>query len=116
MLRPAALTLALSATLVPTTLHSQAPDTAAVRAAYARVVAFRDSMERAHGHFVAVNGIWMHYLEWGSAKGVPLVWAHGSGSDGFELRAVAPRLAEAGYRVLAVDYRGLLDRVRETQR
>ena len=74
MLRPAALTLALSATLVPTTLHSQAPDTAAGRAAYARVVAFRDSMER------------------------------------------APRLAEAGYRVLAVDYRGLLDRVRETQR
>ena len=73
MLYPAALTLALSATLVPTTLHSQAPDTA-VRAAYARVVAFRDSMER------------------------------------------APRLAEAGYRVLAVDYRGLLDRVRETQR
>ena len=55
-------------------------------------------------------------LEWGSAKGVPLVWAHGSGSDGYELRAVAPRLAEAGYRVLAVDYRGLLDRVRETQR
>jgi len=36
---------------------------------------------------------------------------HGGG-----LRAVAPRLAEAGYRVLAVDYRGLLDRVRETQR
>jgi len=60
MLHPAALTLALSATLAPTTLHSQAPDTAAVRA--------------------------------------------------------APRLAEAGYRVLAVDYRGLLDRVRETQR
>lgn len=47
MLRPAALTLALSATLAPTTLRSQAPDTAAVRAAYARVVAFRDSMEQA---------------------------------------------------------------------
>jgi len=48
----------------------------------------------------------MHYLERGDRKGVPLVWAHGSGSDGYELRAVAPRLAEAGYRVLAVDYRG----------
>src|SRR5690348_1335227 len=106
MLRPTALPLALAVTLAATTLRAQTVDTAAVRAAYARVVAYRDSMERAHGHFVAVDGIRMHYLEWGDTKGVPLVWAHGSGSDGYELRQVAPRLAEAGYRVLAVDYRG----------
>ena len=72
MLRPAALALALSAaSFAPTTLRSQTPDTAAVRATYARVVAFRDSMERAHGHFVAVDGIRMHYLEWGDPKGRP---------------------------------------------
>jgi len=85
---------------------AQTSGTPQARAAYAKAVAVRDSMERAHGHFVAVNGIRMHYFEWGDAKGVPLVWAHGSGSDGYELRHVAPRLAEAGYRVLAVDYRG----------
>jgi pimeloyl-ACP methyl ester carboxylesterase len=85
---------------------AQTKETPQARAAYARVTAMRADFERAHGRFVAVNGIRMHYLEWGDAKGVPLVWAHGSGSDGYELRHVAPRLAEAGYRVLAVDYRG----------
>jgi pimeloyl-ACP methyl ester carboxylesterase len=85
---------------------AQTIETPQARAAYAKVVAQRNDLERSHGRFVAVNGIRMHYLEWGDAKGVPLVWAHGSGSDGYELRAVAPRLAEAGYRVLAVDYRG----------
>jgi len=94
------LVLASSSGLAQTTATPQA------RAAYEKVVAMRNEFERAHGHFVAVDGIRMHYLEWGDAKGVPLVWAHGSGSDGYELRRVAPRLAEAGYRVLAVDYRG----------
>ena len=85
---------------------AQTNETPQARAAYANVVARRAEFERAHGRFVTVNRIRMHYLEWGDARGVPLVWAHGSGSDGYELRAVAPRLAEAGYRVLAVDYRG----------
>ena len=48
----------------------------------------------------------MHYLEWGEQNGIPLVWAHGSASTGYEIRAVAPRLVQAGYRVLSVDYRG----------
>jgi len=74
------LVLALSSALAPTTLRSQAVDTSRVRAAYATVVARRDDIERSHGRFVTVNGIRMHYLEWGDAKGVPLVWAHGSGS------------------------------------
>jgi pimeloyl-ACP methyl ester carboxylesterase len=87
-------------------LRSQTDDTSRVRAAFTAVTALRNDYERQHGHFVAVNGIRMHYLEWGDSKGVPLVWAHGSASSGLELRAVAPRLAAAGYRVLAVDYRG----------
>ena len=103
MLRPIALILALAATLAPATVRSQAVDTARVRAAHAKVTAMRDGIERAHGRFVTVKGIRMHYLEWGDAKGVPLVWAHGSGSRAYEIRAVAPRLVEAGYRVLAVD-------------
>jgi pimeloyl-ACP methyl ester carboxylesterase len=106
MLRLAALVLALCSIVGPVPLRSQAVDTARVRAAYAAVTALRNDYERSHGRFVTVNGIRMHYLEWGDARGVPLVWAHGSGSSGYEIRAVAPRLAEAGYRVLAVDYRG----------
>jgi pimeloyl-ACP methyl ester carboxylesterase len=81
-------------------------DTVRVRAAYDAVSALRDEVERDHGRFVEVNGIKMHYLEWGKADGVPLVWTPGSASTAYELRAVAPRLADAGYRVLAVDPRG----------
>ena len=105
MRRPVALALVLSA-LGPTTLRAQPVDTARVRAAYATVVARRDGIERAHGRSVTVDGIRMHYLEWGDAKGVPLVWAHGSGSRAYEIRTLAPRLVQAGYRVLAVDVRG----------
>ena len=106
MLRRVTLALALSSTLAPAILGSQAIDTARVRLGYATVTAMRNDLERSHGRFVTVNGIRMHYLEWGKKNGVPFVWAHGSASTGYEIRAVAPRLVEAGYRVLAVDYRG----------
>ena len=103
MIRPAFLVLAIFSTL-PATLRSQ--DTARARAAYAAVTALRNDYERQFGHFVTVNGIRMHYLEWGDKNGVPLVWAHGNATTAYEIRAVAPRLAQTGYRVLAVDYRG----------
>src|SRR5688572_8792753 len=85
---------------------AQTIETPQARTAYAKAVALRDAFERSHGRFVSVNGIRMHYFEWGDAKGVPLVWAHGSGSRAYEIRALAPRLVQAGYRVLAVDVRG----------
>ena len=106
MLPPVTLALALSSTLASATLGAQAVDTARVRAAYAAVTALRNDHQRSHGRFVEVNGIRMHYLEWGEQNGIPLVWAHGSASTGYEIRAVAPRLVQAGYRVLSVDYRG----------
>jgi pimeloyl-ACP methyl ester carboxylesterase len=92
--------------LLSSSALAQTIDTARVRAAYSAVTAVRNDYERSHGRFVTVNGIRMHYLEWGEPNGVPLVWAHGSASSGYEIRAVAPRLVQAGYRVLAVDYRG----------
>jgi len=85
---------------------AQTIETPQARIAYAKAVALRDDFERSHGRFVTVNGIRMHYLEWGDKKGVPLVWAHGSGSRAYEILALAPRLVQAGYRVLAVDVRG----------
>ena len=100
------LTIAIVSTISGAALHAQAVDTARVREAYKVATAMRDDIERAHGRFVTVNGIKMHYLEWGNARGVPFVWAHGSASTAYEIRAVAPKLVEAGYRVLAVDYRG----------
>ena len=106
MLRLSPLIVASALLLASSGALAQTKETPQARAAYARVVAYRTGIEQAHGRFVAVNGIRMHYLEWGNASGVPLVWAHGSGSDGYELRHVAPKLAAAGYRVLAVDYRG----------
>jgi len=106
MRRPATLVMALALTPIPSTFAAQAVDTARVRAAYDSVTTLRNQYERSHGRFVTVNGIRMHYLEWGDKNGMPLVWAHGSASTGYEVRHVAPRLAQAGYRVLAVDYRG----------
>lgn len=59
-----------------------------------------------HGHFIEVNGIRMHYLEWGDGDGVPLIWSHGYSSTAFELAEVAPGLVDAGYHVYSIDYRG----------
>jgi pimeloyl-ACP methyl ester carboxylesterase len=106
MLRPATLVIALALTPIPSTVAAQAVDTARVRAAFDTGTTLRNQYERSQGRFVTVNGIRMHYLEWGEQNGIPLVWAHGSASSAYEIRAVAPRLAQAGYRVLAVDYRG----------
>jgi pimeloyl-ACP methyl ester carboxylesterase len=98
--------LALAALLAPSSARAQAVDTARVRAAFQAVTTRRDEIERTHGRYLDLDGFRMHYLEWGSPEGIPLVWAHGSASTAYEIRAVAPRLAAAGYRVLAVDYRG----------
>ena len=106
MIRTAILAFLAALPSSPANAQTRQVDTARVRAAYDAATALRKQYERDHGRFAEVNGIRMHYLEWGKADGVPLVWAHGSASTAYEIRAVAPRLAAAGYRVLAVDYRG----------
>lgn len=100
------LSLLLVAAAWQPSVQAQSVDTARVRAAYQATQKLRDDYERKHGRFADVNGIRLHYLEWGSPSGIPLVWAHGSASSAYEIRGVAPRLAAAGYRVLSVDYRG----------
>ena len=62
--------------------------------------------EEAHGRIARVNGIAMHYLEWGEPDPVPLIWAHGFSSTAYEFVEVGPGLAEAGLHVIAVTYRG----------
>ncbi len=62
--------------------------------------------ENAHGHFIGTKNVRMHYLTWGSPSGIPLIWAHGSFTNGYELLPIADRLVTAGYYVIAIDYYG----------
>lgn len=48
----------------------------------------------------------MHYLTWGSPSGLPLIWSHGSLTNGFEFLTIADSLVKAGYYVIAIDYYG----------
>lgn len=48
----------------------------------------------------------MHYLTWGNASGTPLIWAHGSFTNAYELLHIADSLVKAGYTVIAIDYYG----------
>lgn len=54
--------------------------------------------------FTTVGGVRIHYEAYGS--GEPVVLIHGLGASAAAWRRVAPHLAEAGYRVLALDLKG----------
>lgn len=60
-------------------------------------------IEREDG-FTSVDGVRIHYEAYGS--GEPVVLIHGLGASAAAWRRVAPHLAEAGYRVLALDLKG----------
>lgn len=90
----------------PTPPPSVFPDTPENRALVDQAYADYLFMDKQHGHDISVNGISMHYLEWGDDAGVPLIWAHGYSSSAFEFAGVGAKLAEAGYHVYAIDYRG----------
>ncbi|MBI2150529.1 MAG: alpha/beta hydrolase [Acidobacteria bacterium] len=57
------------------------------------------------GRFVTVNGLRIHYLEWGAAGNPPLIMLHGIGRVAHTFDHIAPHFA-AKYHVLAVDMRG----------
>lgn len=54
--------------------------------------------------FTSVGGVRIHYEAYGA--GDPVVLVHGLGASGAAWRRLAPYLAEAGYRVLALDLKG----------
>ncbi|MBC8984358.1 alpha/beta hydrolase [Pedobacter sp. N36a] len=62
--------------------------------------------EKQHGGFVKTNNVNMHYLSWGNPAGIPLIWSHGSLTNGYELLKVADDLVKAGYYLIAIDYYG----------
>jgi esterase len=55
--------------------------------------------------FITVDGLRIHYLEWGSADKPPLIMLHGIGRVAHTFDHIAPHFASR-YRVLAVDMRG----------
>jgi len=54
---------------------------------------------------INVNGIDIHYLEWGDATNPPLIMLHGIGRIAHSFSHVAPHFSD-DYRVMAVDMRG----------
>lgn len=48
----------------------------------------------------------MHYLQWGNPKDTPLIWIHGSFTNGYELADLANAIVGKGYHLIAIDYYG----------
>ena len=82
------------------------PITTADVTLYQQAVALYDKTEAESARIANVNGITLGYLEFGEKNAVPLIWAHGSGSNRYELFNVQAGLVKAGYRVISIDYRG----------
>lgn len=56
--------------------------------------------------FVEVDGVRIHFQEFGEPSATPVLLIHGYTASTFVWNNVAPQLAEAGFRVLAVDLIG----------
>ncbi len=57
-------------------------------------------------HFVNIDGISIHFQEFGDEAAPPIVLIHGYTASVYVWKTVAPMLADAGFRVLAVDLIG----------
>jgi pimeloyl-ACP methyl ester carboxylesterase len=55
--------------------------------------------------FVTVNGLRIHYLDWGSPAKRPFIMLHGIGRVAHSFDHIAPRFKDS-YHVLAIDMRG----------
>ncbi|MGQ0540271.1 MAG: alpha/beta fold hydrolase [Blastocatellia bacterium] len=59
-----------------------------------------------HSHFINVDSARVHYQEFGERSGPTLILLHGYTASVYVWKDVAPRLAEAGFHVIAVDLIG----------
>ncbi len=57
-------------------------------------------------HFVTVDGARVHYQEFGDERNPPMVLIHGYTASVYVWKTSAPMLADAGFRVIAVDLLG----------
>ena len=61
---------------------------------------------REHSHFTEVDGVTVHYQEFGEKSNPSLLLIHGFTASTYVWREVAPRFAEEGFHVVAVDLLG----------
>jgi len=59
-----------------------------------------------HSHFINVDGVRMHFQEFGDAAKPPMILIHGYTASVYVWKTVAPMLADNGFRVIAVDLVG----------
>jgi len=59
-----------------------------------------------HSHFVEVDGAEIHYQEFGDRSKPTLILVHGFTASVYVWKTVAPRLADAGFHVIAIDLVG----------
>ncbi|NNE66724.1 MAG: alpha/beta hydrolase [Pyrinomonadaceae bacterium] len=59
-----------------------------------------------HSEFVEIDGVKVHYQEFGSSSDPTIIMIHGYTASTFVWKTAAPRLAKAGYHVIAVDLPG----------
>lgn len=59
-----------------------------------------------HSHFTEVDGATIHYQEFGEATNPTLLLIHGYTASTFAWHSVAPRFADEGFHVVAVDLLG----------
>lgn len=64
------------------------------------------AFEHEHGRYVQTSNVRMHYLTWGDPKNIPVIWAHGSLTSGYEVMNIAKKITDAGYYLIAIDYYG----------
>lgn len=62
-------------------------------------------MSHSHDHFIMVNNLVLHYLEWDGREEPPMLLLHGATGHAHLWDAFAPALADS-YRVIALDQRG----------
>ena len=58
-------------------------------------------------HYVDIGGLRMHYVDEGPADGEVVLLLHGQPSWSYLYRDMIPVLADAGYRVIAMDHLGM---------
>ncbi len=65
-----------------------------------------ENYEKMHGGFILTKNTNMHYLQWGNPKDTPLIWIHGSFTNGYELFSIVSNIVAKGYYLIAIDYYG----------
>src|SRR4051794_23566404 len=76
----------------------------------ARTVDWEDVREQVphsdRSHFASVDGARVHYQEFGEPADPPVIMVHGYTASVYAWKSAAPLIADAGFRVIAVDLLG----------